>query len=178
MSTKLFDDFNQVSSKQWKQKIQFDLKGADYNEALIWHTNEDIAVKPFYHADDFSKYPEATHEETKGWKICQAIFVTDVKKANLKATNTIERGAESIKFIIPDETLSISDLIQNIDPKLTPINLELQFIPLHPKPLLDYFVAIRRKSGIVARHFTIGMCTKCLANSSCVVLPSETFSSR
>ena len=31
MSTKLFDDFNQVSSKQWKQKIQFDLKGADYN---------------------------------------------------------------------------------------------------------------------------------------------------
>ena len=29
-------------------------------------------------------------------------------------------------------------------------NLELQFIPLHPKPLLDYFVAMRRKSGIVA----------------------------
>ena len=110
------------------KKIQFDLKGADYNEALIWHTNEDITVKPFYHADDLSKYPESTHEETKGWKICQSIFVTDAKKANLKAINAIERGAESIKFIIPDETLSISDLIQNINPKLTPIYLELQFI--------------------------------------------------
>ncbi|WP_298239044.1 methylmalonyl-CoA mutase subunit beta [uncultured Algibacter sp.] len=128
MSKNLFDDFNQVSAKQWKQKIQFDLKGADYNETLIWHINEDIAVKPFYHADDFSKYPEVTHKETKGWKICQSIFVTDARKANSKAIHAIKRGAESIKFIIPDDTHSTLDLIQNINLKLTPIYLELQFL--------------------------------------------------
>jgi methylmalonyl-CoA mutase len=29
MATTLFDDFNPISSKQWKQKIQFELDGAD-----------------------------------------------------------------------------------------------------------------------------------------------------
>ncbi|MBC7439943.1 MAG: hypothetical protein H7250_08175, partial [Flavobacterium sp.] len=38
-----------ISSKQWKQQIQFELKGADYNEVLIWNSPEDIKVKPFYH---------------------------------------------------------------------------------------------------------------------------------
>jgi len=47
MSKLLFNEFEAVTSKQWKQKIQFDLKGADYNENLIWKTNEDIDVKPF-----------------------------------------------------------------------------------------------------------------------------------
>jgi methylmalonyl-CoA mutase len=47
MATNLFDDFDPVSSKQWKQKIQFELKGADYNETLIWNSPEDIKVKPF-----------------------------------------------------------------------------------------------------------------------------------
>jgi methylmalonyl-CoA mutase len=27
-------------------KIQFELKGADYNETLIWNSPEDIKVKP------------------------------------------------------------------------------------------------------------------------------------
>ena len=52
MSNFLFDDFPSVSSKQWKQKIQFDLKGADYNKTLLTQTNEDITIKPFYHQDE------------------------------------------------------------------------------------------------------------------------------
>jgi methylmalonyl-CoA mutase len=35
MTTNLFEDFDPISSKQWKQKIQFELKGADYNETLF-----------------------------------------------------------------------------------------------------------------------------------------------
>ena len=53
MSDSLFNDFSSVSSKQWKQKIQFDLKGADYNSTLLTQTNEGITIKPFYHSDDF-----------------------------------------------------------------------------------------------------------------------------
>ena len=40
---------------------------------------------------------------------------------------------------------------------------------------LDYFVAISTKSGIVGPHLTKGMCAKCLANSSYVVLPFRDF---
>ena len=57
MSNFLFSEFQQVSAKQWKQKIQVDLKGADYNETLLWKTNEGITVKPFYHNDEFLNLP-------------------------------------------------------------------------------------------------------------------------
>ncbi|MDX1783208.1 MAG: methylmalonyl-CoA mutase, partial [Aequorivita vladivostokensis] len=55
MSDFLFEDFDEVSAKQWKQKIQYDLKGADYNETLVWQSPEGIHVKPFYHQDDFEE---------------------------------------------------------------------------------------------------------------------------
>ena len=61
MSAFLFDEFSPVSAGAWKQKIQADLKGADYNDSLIWKTNEDILVKPFYHADEFDELPEVSN---------------------------------------------------------------------------------------------------------------------
>ena len=127
MPSKLFDEFTPVSSKQWKQKIQFDLKGADYNNMLIWKTNEDIAVKPFYHADEFSSVPETSNTKATEWKICQTIYVFDVEKSNLNAIDVLQKGAESIKFIIPSETVSIENLLNNIDPTI-PIYFELEFL--------------------------------------------------
>ncbi len=50
----LFEDFPPISAKEWKQKIQFDLKGADY-QSLITHTLEGIDIKPFYHGDEFER---------------------------------------------------------------------------------------------------------------------------
>jgi methylmalonyl-CoA mutase len=43
MATNLFEDFDPVSSKQWK--IQFELKGADYMKPLIWNSRRH-KVKP------------------------------------------------------------------------------------------------------------------------------------
>ena len=89
MSKLLFNEFEAVTSKQWKQKIQFDLKGADYNENLIWKTNEDINVKPFYHADEFKESPAISATKATQWQICQSIFVADIIKSNKKAINAI-----------------------------------------------------------------------------------------
>jgi methylmalonyl-CoA mutase len=73
MSKSLFNDFEGASSKAWKQKIQVDLKGADYNDTLIWKTNEGINVKPFYHADEFETLPKVSSTKATEWKICQSI---------------------------------------------------------------------------------------------------------
>ena len=59
MKDQLFSEFNGVTSKQWKQQIQFELKGADYNETLVWNSPEDIKVKPFFHKDEFEKQNES-----------------------------------------------------------------------------------------------------------------------
>ena len=45
----LFENFESTSEKQWKQKIQFELQGKDFNDTLVWKSIEEIDVKPFYH---------------------------------------------------------------------------------------------------------------------------------
>lgn len=127
MPSNLFDEFTPVSSKQWKQKIQFDLKGANYNDVLIWKTNEDIAVKPFYHLDEFSNQHEPLNTKATQWQICETIYVFDVEKSNLHAIEALLKGSESIKFIIPKDSISIKNLLKNID-STTPIYFELEFL--------------------------------------------------
>jgi len=98
MSNNLFEDFDEVSAKQWKQQIQYDLKGAEYNEALIWKSPEGINVKPFYHQDDFKNDFQPIPGQPQSWKIAQEIFIDDEKIANNIAIDSLNRGAEAIIF--------------------------------------------------------------------------------
>ncbi|MCB0445877.1 MAG: methylmalonyl-CoA mutase, partial [Gelidibacter sp.] len=127
MSKQLFKEFPEVSSTEWKQLIQFDLKGLDYNNTLIWSTNEGIDVKPFYHADEFKTPPKVSQTKATQWLICQTIFVANVEKSNEKAVNAIENGATSIKFIIPSETVVLKDLLVNINLSEVEVNIECLF---------------------------------------------------
>ena len=113
MATNLFDDFNPISSKQWKQKIQFELDGADYNQTVIWNSPEDIQVKPFYHSDEFTKAANV-NTQASDFKICQNIFVFDVEKSIERALNTLERGAESLRFTIENDKIDIQKLLENL----------------------------------------------------------------
>ena len=96
MSNFLFDEFEPVSAKAWKQKIQVDLKGADYNDTLLWHTDESIIVKPFYTKEDYNNTP--IHLPKKGFNICQTVYIDDEKIANSIAVDALNRGANSIQF--------------------------------------------------------------------------------
>jgi methylmalonyl-CoA mutase len=113
MATTLFDDFSPISSKQWKQKIQFELDGADYNKTVIWNSAEDIQVKPFYHYDEDYK-TASIKTKASNFKICQNIFVYDVDKSIQRALNTLDRGAESLRFTIENEKTDIQKLLENI----------------------------------------------------------------
>lgn len=111
MSTFLFQEFNPVSAAEWKQKIQYDLKGANFNETLLTKTLEGITIKPFYHADEAEKIQVSALK--KDFKICQTIFVSDENKANTIALDSLNRGAQSIKFIVPSK-INPSVLLEGI----------------------------------------------------------------
>lgn len=129
MEKKLFDSFEKISSKQWKQKIQYELKGADYNDTLVWESLEGIKVKPFYHDDEFeTKVSAATR--TTPFSILQNIFVHDVVKSNKRALETLNRGAESIRFTIENETISIDDLMQDLPKENTTYFFYLPFLSI------------------------------------------------
>lgn len=129
MTKPLFSDFTDVSAKQWKQKIQADLKGADYNDSLIWKTNDGLDVKPFYHLDEID-IPLYNNQERFDWNICQTIYVQDLKTSNSKAIDAINRGANSIYFIIPDLSVNLNKLMQNIDFKQVNIFIKTLFLEI------------------------------------------------
>ncbi len=157
MSKSLFKNFEPVSLKEWKQKIQADLKGADYNETLIWKTNEGIDVKPVYHAEEFDTLPKTSNTKATTFKICQTVYVSDAKNANLKAVEALSKGAESIKFTVPTKDVSLEHLLYNIDLASTPIHFELQFLDAG---FIKQLNSIGSKAGIYINIDLIGNLAK------------------
>lgn len=125
----LFKEFNPISSKQWKQKIQFELKGADYNETLIWNSPEDIKVKPFYDKDDVSKTFSVPTKASE-FKICQNIFVFDIEKSIERALESLNRGAESLRFTIENEAINVQHLLEKLPLENTPVYFHLSFFSI------------------------------------------------
>ena len=125
--TSLFENFEPTSEKQWKQRIQFELQGKDFNDTLVWKSLDGIDVKPFYHSNSFSKSPKIEYNSSE-WKIGDTIFVNSVEKSNLNALNLIENGIETLYFIIPKELKSLESLLVNIDLSIITIYFETLFI--------------------------------------------------
>ena len=126
MSKFLFNEFVGTSSAAWKQKIQADLKGADYNETLLWKTNEGITVKPFYAKEDRTNTPISIPK--KGFYICQTIFIDNEKIANSLAIDAIKRGATSLQFVAK-KSFNYHLLLKHIDLNSIIIYFKFEFLP-------------------------------------------------
>ena len=129
MAQNLFDEFEPISSKQWKQQIQFELKGADYNETLVWNSPEGIKVKPFYHSDE-GIATIASNTKATEFQICQNIFIHDLDKSISRALESIERGAESIRFTIEDQNIDVVKLLIKLPLEKTIIYFHLTFLSI------------------------------------------------
>ncbi|WP_297792530.1 methylmalonyl-CoA mutase subunit beta [uncultured Eudoraea sp.] len=138
----LFTEFTAVSAKGWKQKIQADLKGADYNETLVWESPEGIKVKPFYNAEDLTDTTLHQHTSGSEWHIGQEIEVTVETEANKKAKSALKRGTESLIFKIKSPDLKPELILNGIDIKKVPVHFQLQFLSVeYIKNLLLFTVA-------------------------------------
>lgn len=110
---KLFDAFEGVSAKAWKQKIQVDLKGADYNDTLVWQSAEGIDVKPFYHPDDFEADFEPVPGHPDQWQIVQQVFIDEEAVAHQIALMALKGGAESLRWVA-HEAFDIKALFKDL----------------------------------------------------------------
>jgi methylmalonyl-CoA mutase len=154
----LFSEFESISAKQWKQQIQFELKGADYNETLVWESAEGIKVKPFYHNDETEVNLNAI-VPAKPFAIVQKIFVHDVKKSNVRALETLQRGAESIRFTIENDTFSIEELMQNLPTENVNYYFNLPFLSVEFVNKINEF-SKKNKSNIFIQVDPIGQLVK------------------
>jgi len=151
--TKLFSDFDTVSAKQWKQKIQVDLKGADYNSTLVWSSQEGINIKPFYHKDEQPGPLASINVQASQFKICQSIYVNDAAKSNTNIIHALNEGVESLYLIMPSEDIDFKILFENIDLSATQIYFSFQFIPID---CLDRIKSLSNTSNISLNIDLIG----------------------
>jgi len=157
MAEELLNEFESVSSKQWKQQIQYELNGVDYNDTLVWESPEGIKVKPFYHNDEFkSKYSINT---PNAFKILQNIFVHDITLSNKRAITVLNRGAESIRFTIENEKVSIEELMQNLPIEKTQYFFYLPFLSIDFVNKISAFTT-KSKANIVIQIDPIGQLCK------------------
>ena len=154
----LFFDFEAVSSKQWKQQIQYELKGADYNETLVWESPEGIKVKPFYHTDEMETNLNAI-TPSNPFAIVQNIFVHDVQKSNARALETLQRGAESVRFTLENDAISVEELMQNLPLENVNYYFNLPFLSIEFTNKINDF-ASKNKATIFIQNDPIGQLAK------------------
>lgn len=134
---KLFNEFKSPTTKEWLDKIQVDLKGADFNKRLVWRTNEGFNVQPFYRREDVLKlktpdslpdeYPfvRGNKKSDNSWFVRQNIDATDPKEANAKALDILNKGVDSLGFNLPADNLSgdfIATLLKDIRCDVVEVN--------------------------------------------------------
>ena len=115
---KLFAEFTAPTTQEWLDKIQVDLKGADFQKRLVWRTNEGFSVQPFYRREDVLKLktPEAlpgeypfvrgNKKDNNVWWVRQNIKAEGAEAQNAKALDVLNKGVDSLGFKIPGDSVS------------------------------------------------------------------------
>ncbi len=112
MVKNLFQEFSPISREQWQQQILKDLKGADFDEKLIWHTNEGIGIQPFYTSEDSDAEIGVAFSHVQ-WQHLVEVHVQDSNAANVFALKALSKGATGLQFIITADC-EVHVLFQNI----------------------------------------------------------------
>ena len=129
---KLFTEFTAPTTQEWLDKIEVDLKGADFQKRLVWRTNEGFNVQPFYRRE----------------YVRQNIEVTDAKEANKKALDILNKGIDSLGFKLKGDMVSketVEVLLDGIYCDCIEINFAT--CPRHSVELAEILVACFAEKG-------------------------------
>ena len=112
VNEKLFSEFAPTTTQEWLDKVTADLKGADFNKKLVWRTNEGFNVQPMYRLENMKdlknlecfpgEFPfvRGNKKDNNNWFVRQDIVVEDAAEANRKALDVLNRGVDSLGFVM------------------------------------------------------------------------------
>lgn len=135
---KLFTEFVAPSKQEWLDKIQVDLKGADFDKRLVWRTNEGFNVQPFYRREDVLKlktpdalpgefpYVRGNKKKDNEWYVRQDIKADDAMAANEKALDLLNKGIDSLCFKISGDDVN-KDFVETLLKDIVCDAVELNF---------------------------------------------------
>ncbi len=157
-SDTLLHEFPPVSTRAWEDAIAKDLKGADYAKKLVWQTEDGLAVKPYYRAEDIAgleylnaapgNFPFVRGDRAEAdWRICEEIEAQDPTEANRVACNAVVAGAEEIAFL----QVQVASA-----PDLDVLLAHLQEIPVHFQNADEALIRL-----LLERKWNAGVSTGC-----------------
>ncbi len=105
---KLFQDFEPVTTQEWIEIIQKDLKGKDIKK-LVRKTIDSLEFEPFYRKENTENLPTTNllpnnfpfirgYKENNDWAIRQDFLFKDLKTSIEKAKFAIDKGIKTIGF--------------------------------------------------------------------------------
>ena len=168
---KLFSDFTAPSRQEWRDKIEVDLKGADYQKKMVWRTNEGFSMEPFYIKEDVEQLPvvnalpgefpyvRGNKAADNEWHVRQDIKYACPKEANAKALDILNRGVDSLGFVIPASELSaeyISTLLDGIYVEC--VELNFMTCQRHSLELARLLAAYFESKGVDKTKVTGSIC--------------------
>lgn len=151
------NDFKEISYEIWKEQILADLKGKNFEETLVWKSEEGIEVQPFYMQNalenNLSSSFAVVSEKTSFWEIKERISVND-NDANQQALTALTGGCNSLEFVgeISDLKL-LSDVLNNIQLDI----IQLSFYnenPLQTTELFAQFIENTTYKNVKANFYS------------------------
>ncbi len=125
---RLLEEFAPVSTAEWEAAIARDLNGADYQKRLMWRSDDGLAMKPYYRAEDLKdlacvdaapgEFPfRRGARKTGDWRIREEVDAEEVDAANREACAAVAAGAEEIAFsgALIESRSDLKALLRNLD---------------------------------------------------------------
>lgn len=150
------NDFKEITYQDWKEQIITDLKGKDFEETLVWNSEENIKIQPFYMQNALENNLSFTFnviESTTNWLINEQIDVTDID-ANQQALSALKGGCNSLVFIGEiASSEALSNLLKNIQLDIIPLSFYNQQ-PLQTAELFAQFLEKSNYSNVKANFYS------------------------
>jgi len=128
-----FYGFAKQSKKEWLELISKDLRGRNFEEALVSTLWERIKVDPMYFLDQpdsemlFHPESEIPGLPPRVWTNLASVEVSEEKIGNEKALRLLNQGAEGLIFLVKDDT----------DFKILLKDIQLEFVEIFIVPLSE-----------------------------------------
>lgn len=130
----LFSEFPPTPIEKWIEKVNVDLKGADFSKKLVWKTLEGATVDPFYTSEktDHLEYLKGFHNLNlnknnpqtgpRSWTVYEKINVKNEKAANKEAQQAFHMGSNGVNFVLDkSNSTDLELLLKNIYPNINPV---------------------------------------------------------
>lgn len=161
VNQKLFSEFAPNTMQEWVDKVTADLKGADFNKKLVWKTNEGFDVQPMYRLENMKDlknldcfpgefpYVRGNKKDNNDWYVRQDIVVENVAEANKKALDVLNRGVDSLGFVLTDSRNFTKADMQALLKDICLECVEINFVAGCKKcTVVDAFKAVVEERGI------------------------------